>query len=37
MAMWIRQTQNHDDTQVLFMLIAQQKIGNRPVRTELEL
>ncbi len=31
---WTRQTQTPDNTQILFMLIAQQKIGNRPGRTE---
>jgi len=32
--MWTRQTQGHNDMQILFTLIAQQKIGNRPGRTE---
>jgi len=32
--MWTRQTQDHNDMQILFTLIAQQKIGNRPGRTE---
>lgn len=32
--MWTRRTQYYDDTQILFILIAQQKIGNRPGRTE---
>lgn len=31
---WTRRTQSNNDTQILFMLIAQQKIGNRPGRTE---
>ena len=32
--MWTRQAQGHNDMQILFTLIAQQKIGNRPGRTE---
>lgn len=32
--MWSRKTQRHDDTQILFMLIAQQRVGDRPGRTE---
>jgi len=31
---WTRQTYKHDDTQTLFMLIAQRRVGNRPGRVE---